>query len=147
MPKRKRPTARQRKVIEQLPEIIAGKKTKKQALIDAGYSAKTADKGPEDVLGSDGVRGEVLKALKKHNITLDRISQKIEEGMDATREGDDDYAIRHKYVVTALELHDAFPSKKFDVTTHEPLTYDNLEGQTKAQTPEDARKRAEKAAE
>lgn len=154
MPKRKGPTAKQKKLIEQIPAIVAGKKTKKKALMDAGYSEKTADKGSKEIFGSDGVRTPMQEALEKAGVTITKIAAKINEGLAAKRkfavhdgddvsyEYDDDYATRHKYVVTAAELHDVFPTKKVEIST--PTTYGDLEGGKKANSVEEARKAAEK---
>lgn len=169
MPKRKRPTAKQRKLIEQIPAIVSGKKTKKAALLEAGYSENVADKQAEEVLGSAGVRDVLLKAMDKAGATIEKVAQAIGEGLTATKmhgvggmmmsfdKGKDDkmkpsgighteievpdFATRHKYVVTALEVRDAFPTKKLEITT--PLTYKELETGIKAKTVEEAQKMAE----
>src|SRR4051794_1685404 len=85
MPKRKQPTARQRKLIEQIPEIVSGKKTKKAALIEAGYSENVADKQAEAVLGSAGVRDVLLKAMDKAGATIEKVAKAIGEGLEATK--------------------------------------------------------------
>ena len=124
MPKRKRPTPKQRKLIEQLPAIVEGKKTKKAALLEAGYSENTADKQAEQILGSSGVRPEVEKAMRKAGITMDKLMKKLEEGLDASRglaikiggettiDNSPDFLTRHKYIETSLKLKDAFPATK-----------------------------------
>lgn len=153
MTKKQRPSAKQRKLIAQLPAIVSGKKTAKKALLDAGYSKNVADKQAAAVLGSAGVRTPMQEALQKAGVTVEKIAEKINAGLDAKRkfavhdgedvtyEFDDDYATRHKYVVTAAELHDVFPTKKVEITT--PMTYGDLEGQRKAKSVDEARRMAE----
>lgn len=108
---------RQRKLIEQIPEIIEGKKTKKQAILDAGYKESTA-REQQQVLGNIGIESVMQAALRKAQVTEDKLSEKISEGLEATRlygqHGEietEDYATRHKYVVTAAEFLNAFPDK------------------------------------
>ena len=112
MPKKTRMTAKKRKLIEQIPAIISGKKTKQQALLDAGYSPSAAH---QQQIAMDRIKTPMQEALEKANVTIDRIAGKIDEGMEATERGViPDFGTRHKYVVTAAELHDVFPSKKLD---------------------------------
>lgn len=84
-------------------------------MMEAGYSEKTATSGTEEIFCSDTIKTPMQKALEKAGVTIDIVGQKISEGLDATERGViPDFATRHKYVVTAAELHDVFPSKKLD---------------------------------
>lgn len=63
--------------------IVAGK-TKKQALLDAGYSASTADKSPDAVLGKSRVQNALLQAYEKQGLTEEYLAKKTKELCEAT---------------------------------------------------------------
>ncbi|MHB0955693.1 MAG: hypothetical protein ACYC0X_04870 [Pirellulaceae bacterium] len=147
---------RQAKLAAMAPDIAAGKITKKKAILKAGYKESSA-KQQERVLGSVRMNTIMQEALRKAGVTEKRVAEKIDEGLEARRkfavhdgddvsyEYDDDYATRHKYVVTAAELLDAFPAKKHQIEDVTPQTYSDIE-QPRAKTPEKARKMAEAGA-
>lgn len=72
--KRRNPTPRQAKLIE---GIVAGQSTR-QAALTAGYSERMADHAGE-LLSS-----EVLRGFLQRRLSLEKISDRIDEGMDAT---------------------------------------------------------------
>lgn len=124
--KRRKPTPRQTNLIE---GIVAGKSTR-QAALDAGYSERMANHAGE-LLGTEALRGFLQKRL-----SLEKIADRIDEGMDATRseiivmgrkghetvriEETPDYTERRQSAALAARLIGADPSSKIEV--HGDLT-------------------------
>ena len=150
--KRKQPlTAKQKKLVQQMPSVAAGKKSKKQAMIDAGY-AETSANQQQAVLGALRNNEAMQAALRKVGVTEDTLAEVAKEGLGATRlisinfktHEIPDHTARHSFFKTTAELMDAFPAKKLlDVTP--PRTYSDLE--RKAKTVEEARRLAEEGGE
>lgn len=105
-------TVKQRRYIK---GVVEGK-SKYQAAIDAGYSPNTA-KVPSLNIEKLSVKEELNKALERSGLTIQRITDKVSEGMEAKKTfviGKDgegtfvetpDHAVQHKYVETAIKLH------------------------------------------
>jgi hypothetical protein len=111
-PRKKRtppPTPRQ---IRAATLVIGNLKAKKPKtigaiLIEAGYTEQVAKKAPSNVTKSQGF----IKAIEKAGGTDKKLTKVLMEGLDATKiYGKDsdvehpDYAVRHKYLDTALKL-------------------------------------------
>jgi len=138
-------TPRRRKLIKNL---LSGRfKTKKDALISAGYAVSTAEKIPHRIIGNDRFLTAVQYELERQGITDAKLVKKIDEGLEANKvisalvvagNGEGmadasgvtkdfievpDYFVRHKYLETALNLRGDFPDKKVQVEatieTHE----------------------------
>jgi len=120
-------TIKQQKLAKKVSENISndGKQTKPMGalMIESGYS-KSFSKTPRQVTRSEAFK----KLLSKSGVTDNKLTIKIKEGLDATKviscnviaqdsegmkDADsmtkdfvdvEDYATRHKYLVTALEL-------------------------------------------
>lgn len=100
----RKPTPKQKLAAEKILEN-AGKPNPKpvgEVLKEVGYSDAIA-KNPQDVTNSQGF----LAVLDKAGVTEDRISQVMHEGLNATKTTamgtDPDYAVRHKYMESALK--------------------------------------------
>lgn len=114
-----RPTTEDIKIAEGLAE---GKK-KIEALTEAGISESNARSNSSELCSRPGVLTALNEALNKAHVGVDRIAQKINEGLEATRpvviktamKTVPDFAVRHQYVRTASELLDLFPDKKFEL--------------------------------
>lgn len=96
-------------------------KTHKEAYIEAGYSPSENERAmvsnTDKTLKKPHVKEAFEIAMAKANLTEDRLALKLSEGLDATKavvmgkESSDsfvdvqpDYAIRHKYLETALRV-------------------------------------------
>lgn len=119
-PKQKRFYPKKEKLKAQLPLIAAGKKTKMQAIRDAGYSESVA-REQSRVLGYVGT--DMQKALREAGFNEQKIATKIIEGMDADRyfstpdgvETAPDFDVQHKFLTTGAKLLDVFPDEKLKV--------------------------------
>lgn len=140
MKQAKKLTPRQAKLIKQIPAVVAGKKTKKQALLDAGYSEGSA-RQQQEALGSLRTNTAMQEALRKAGVTEDKLAHVIAGGLDAMKDRQPDHHARHKFVVTAAELRDDFPAKKIDIHDVTPIRYSEIE--SKPKTLEEARALAE----
>ena len=106
-----------------------------RAMLDAGYSPATA-KTPQKLTESKS-----WEQLLEEYLPDDVLTQKIQEGIDASREiiiGDNkldvpEYAIRHKYVETALKLKNKFPDVgiKHKGDKNNPLQFELSDDQLK----------------
>lgn len=102
----KKPTAKQRLAAEKIADNIRSDnpKTTGEILREVGYSEEVS-LTPTKVTESKGF----LQVLEEAGVTDDRIAKVMEEGLNATRrvgdgELDPDYAVRHKYMETALKV-------------------------------------------
>ncbi len=121
--KRQKPlTPKQKRLVQMLPKVQAGKMTKKAAIIAAGYSEKSANQ-QQRVLGSVRNNTVMQQALRAAGFDEEFIAASVMQGMRATDRGIPDPHVRHKYLVTGAELLDTFPSKKVDVRD---VTLDDL---------------------
>ncbi len=102
-PKKRGASGKQKKLIEQLPLIVTGKRTKADSMRRAGYKESSVNQHSM-VFGSLRVNSAMQEALRKVGVTEDRIADKIEAGMNG----------KECFVFTKLaaELLDAFPAKK-----------------------------------
>src|SRR5258708_5079698 len=111
MPRRS-PTIKQANLIKRLPEVASGKKTMENAMIESGYSETSAHQQKE-ILGQIRNLSPMQQALNKAGVTIEKLSQKYQEGLEATdKDGNPDYHAQFKYVNASAELHDVFPDKK-----------------------------------
>jgi hypothetical protein len=121
-------TIRERKLIKQIPDIIAGKPMS-EALRNAGFSETTAKKQQKRIVGKSRFQAAMQQALEKAGIFDKKLTDTMKEGLEATkvisvsRDGEGmkliefpDYAIRQKYLETAHKLRGDFPSEKKDIT-------------------------------
>lgn len=146
-------TPKQKKLVAQMPAIAAGEKTKKAALLDAGYSESTANQQAR-IFGEVRNNVRMQEALRKAGVTEEALAEAVKEGIGATRlisinfrtHEIPDFHARHSFVKTGAELLDAFPSKKIDITDKTPVTYGDLE-RPKAKTLDEAKELAEQAGE
>lgn len=109
-----------------------------------GYAATTADQ-QQKVLGNIRIKTAMRKALEKAGVTQDLLGHKIREGLDAKNgSGKPKHHARHKFVVTASELHAAFPAKKLEHKIENSVSYKDSEQPAKARanTPDEARRLA-----
>ena len=106
--KRNRPSPKIKKAFKAIIENESAAKPKPvgQVLQEAGYSKATA-KTPSTVINSGGFQ----YLMEKAGITDEQLNTTLKEGLHATKvvgkEGDietADYAVRHKYLETALKL-------------------------------------------
>ena len=93
--------------MKKIPAIVEGKITKQKAMLDAGYSKETA-REQSSVLGSIGIETAMQKALRKANVTEERLSVVIDEGLELPAAN----PTRLGYVKTSAELLDVVPAKK-----------------------------------
>ncbi len=126
MVKRKGLSVRQKKLVEQIPFIIDGSKTKKQAILDAGYS-ENSSREQTTILGSPGIETAMQKALRKVGFDETTIADKIKEGLNAHRvfpmgsgesvylESAPDYDAQHKFLVTGTKLLNVMPTDKVEL--------------------------------
>ena len=91
-----------RKYRKQIPAIVAGKKSKKQAMIDAGYAESSAN---QHAVTFGGVRtnSAMQQALRDAGFDEKMIAEKVAEGLEAerifvVRDGEDNcgYAARSR---------------------------------------------------
>ena len=116
-PKKKKLTIKEAKLVK---AKIQGK-THKEAYKEAGYSLSKSEhsnvSNTDKILNKPHVKEAFNKALEKANITEERLAIKLSEGLDATKavvmgkestesfvDVQPDYAIRHKYLETALKV-------------------------------------------
>ena len=97
-----------------------------EAARKAGYSPKTAGEIGHENLKKPEIRGAIAERMDEVGITEKRLLQVLDEGLSATKshfrqktdgaEAEvkvyDDYAVRHRYLDTALKLRDMFPAEK-----------------------------------
>jgi len=86
-------------------KIVGNCSTEKQALLDAGYKPKTAR------------RPTVVKNTKSWAILMERympdekLAKVHNEGLEAvSKDGEKDYATRHKYLDTAYKIKNKYPN-------------------------------------
>lgn len=119
--KRRKPTARQTDLVN---GIVAGKSVRRAAL-DAGYSERSANHAGE-LLSS-----EALREFCQRRLSIDKILQRVDEGMDATtdetiivgRKGKEqvsfhqapDFGERRQAAALAAKLIGADPANKIEV--------------------------------
>ena len=100
---------KQRKVAK---SIIEGNDNVSQAMVEAGYSVKTAH-NPHKIIKSKGFR----ELMEQMGISDEKLAQRLNEGLDATKavvmgvkseesfvDIQPDYVTRHKYIETSLKL-------------------------------------------
>lgn len=94
-------TTKQRLAVEKMLENNRSDKPKTigEVLISAGYSPTTSTVTTQ-ITKSKGF----LEVLEEVGVTNDRLSQVMEEGLAAERDGKADHGIRHKYLETALKV-------------------------------------------
>lgn len=95
--------------------LVAGL-TAKAALIEAGYSASTAEKKSGSIVGRGRVLSVLRDAMEKEGLTTEQIAKTIHRGLnakriqrilvkDTVREFTDiDHATPHRYLETACRL-------------------------------------------
>lgn len=120
MPKQKRFYPKKEKLKAQLPLIIAGKKTKTQAMLDAGYAESSAN---EQSTTFGYIGNDMQKALREHGFDEQKIAKKVMEGMEAEKRvttsiritHEPDYDVQHKFLTTGAKLLDVFPEEKLKI--------------------------------
>lgn len=101
---------------EQLARLMVSGISTKQAIETVGYKSYTPTTKAV-------VRERIQDILDEKGLTLDLVTKKLLEGLDATKivgTKDDfvevpDYIARHKYIDTLLRLRDQYPSEKHKV--------------------------------
>jgi len=97
-----------------------------EAARKAGYSKNTDDVIAFENLRKPKIQAAIAERMDKAGITEARLLKVLDGGLDATKthlsqkgEGAeaevkvyDDYAVRHRYLDTALKLRDMFPAEK-----------------------------------
>ncbi len=125
--RRMRPlSVRERKLIKQIPDIIAGKPMS-AALQDAGFSETTAKKQQKRIIGNSRFQAAIQKAFEKAGISDNKLIQVMKEGLQATKVISTmtkdfikvpDHATRHKYLDTAYKLRGDYPAEKRHVDSN-----------------------------
>lgn len=119
-PRKDRPlTPKQKKLLTELPKIEQGLKTKKRALLDAGYAESSA-RQQQAILGGLRNNRVMQEALRKAGVTEEMLAKSIRHGLKATRTFSANFEIheapdfhaQHAFVKTAAELLDVFPAEK-----------------------------------
>ena len=92
---------KQKKAVEKILENTRNDTPKPigQILVESGYSAGTAIT-PSQVTQSKGF----IACLEEAGVTDDKLSKILDEGLLATKQGEPDYSVRHKYLETAVKL-------------------------------------------
>ena len=95
------PTPKQIKAAENILANIGSEKPKtiKEVLLDTGYSDTIATT-PSAVTQSVGF----LRALEMAGVSDDKLSKVMNDGLEALRNGEPDYAVRHRYLETAIKV-------------------------------------------
>lgn len=109
----KSPTLKQKILAKNLAESLeknSKRETYGSLLLKSGYSEVTA-KEPAKILQGKGFQ----ELMAKYGITDDKLAVRLGEGLDANRKDEADYAIRHKYLDTALELKGLKPKNSNEV--------------------------------
>jgi len=115
-------TVLERKAVEGLLEG----KSQTQAMLDAGYSEGMAQKQQKKVFSRERVRTAIVAAMEDMGIDVEMLTQVLRDGLSADRVigsklGDmmslPDHGIRHKFLLTALELRGEFPQKEERLVT------------------------------
>ncbi len=149
-PKKRKPSKRelsprQKKLVRLLPDVHAGKKTKTQAMLEAGYAASSANQQSE-VLGNIRNNTRMQDALRKAGFTEEFLAAKIMDGAEAYTKGmfgtQPDFRARAQVLKIGADMLDAFPAKKLDVLDVTPMTYADTE-KPKAKTLAEAKAMAE----
>ncbi|MHB8894151.1 MAG: hypothetical protein ACYC99_03105 [Candidatus Geothermincolia bacterium] len=104
-------------------------RTATDAMIAAGYSRSTSISRPYSVLEKSRVKEAMRDAMDRQGLTAARLAKTIEAGLNATRKvvsgsqivEEPDYAMRHKFVETAIRLRGEDPDRETRATieTHE----------------------------
>jgi len=96
----KQPTIRHKKVVELLVDNGGNNpKSMGEILGAAGYSDAIIHT-PSKVTGAAGFQ----LAMEQAGITDEKLSKVMTEGLDATKYGEADYSVRHKYLETSLRV-------------------------------------------
>ena len=109
----KNPTLKQKILVRNLAHSLkenSKKETYGSLLLKSGYSEVTA-KEPAKILQGQGFQ----ELMAKYGITEDKLATRLNEGLDANRKDEADYAIRHKYLDTALELKGLKPNNSNEI--------------------------------
>jgi len=91
----------------------------------AGYSEERARITASELVSKRNIQAAIAERMDEGGITEKRLLKVLDEGLSATKthfnqktDGDaekevhDDYAVRHRYLDTALKLRDMFPAEK-----------------------------------
>ncbi|MDO8660058.1 MAG: hypothetical protein Q7K54_05705 [Candidatus Parcubacteria bacterium] len=81
-----------------LEKIVENRGNIGKSMIEAGYSENSA-KNPKNLTESKG-----WKELINQKIKDSKLVDVLNEGLKALKGGEPDYAVRHKYLVTGLDL-------------------------------------------
>jgi len=112
-----KPTEKQKKAFKHL---VANGSTKKEAMVEAGYSERTA-RAPTKVTNSRG-----WEQLMEEYLPDDLLAEIHNDGLKATDfKGKKDYAVRHKYLDTAYKLKGRHAPDKLDVDTKQNVVLDD----------------------
>ena len=100
----RQPTIRQKKAVELLVENVRNTnknetKSMGEILQQSGYS-KAISEAPTKVTQSVGFQ----LAMEQAGITDEKLTRVLDEGLLATKRGEPDYSVRHKYLETAVKL-------------------------------------------
>lgn len=118
-------TPRERKMVK---DLVAGK-SKKEALMSAGYSEQTALKNPSVILGKNRIQTAFQKLMEKKGLTDGKLLGVLGDGLKAKRVVSavilgtdthdfvevDDHQTRHKFLDTALKLKNRYPAEKHEL--------------------------------
>jgi len=127
----KKLTARQSRFVDNYVDCGNGA----EAARKAGYSENSAKEIAAQNLTKLNIQAFIAERMDEAGITEKRLLQVLDEGLSATKthfsqKGDgaeaekavyDDYAVRHRYLDTALKLRDMFPAEKKKLQ-HEVIT-------------------------
>jgi len=124
---------RERKFIKGLAAGL----TPTDAMRQAGYAENTALRKAGVKVQDSRVQASIQEMMEKKGLTKDKLLDKLDEGLDATKAivtGEDiqavkDYSIRHRYLDTALKLGAHYPADKLELSgkvTLEQLVADSF---------------------
>ena len=134
--KKQKLTPKQKRLIELLPLVEAGKMTRMEAMKRAGYADSTA-REQSTVMGQIGNNGAMQAALRKVNVTEERLAGEIDKELKKASGH-----VKKGYVELGTKLLDAMPTQRHNVEVTHPTTYAEIE-KSKASSPEEAKVKAE----
>jgi len=120
-PMNKKLTERQSRFVDNYVDCGNGAEAARRA----GYSEKADDEIAYENLRKPHIQAAITERMDEAGITEKRLLSVLDEGLSATKthfnqkpdnkaekEVYDDYAVRHRYLDTALKLRDMFPAEK-----------------------------------
>jgi len=108
-------TEKQRNALNAYVEMGCDPSKMKQAAVAGGYSEKGGTQCLSNTLAKPFVQRAIVKALEEKGVTLDKIAEKVAEGLEAKhpfKPQQKDFHAIHKFVVEAGKMHDVYPATK-----------------------------------